>query len=126
MSESGAVRAGGSAPGMEAASAVALAELVAYADGSIVSRTLVQSAAGSVTLFAFDAGQQLSEHTSPFGALALVVDGSAELVIGGKPVVAESGQAVLMPADVPHAVNARHRFKMLLTMIKNPAAAGGR
>jgi quercetin dioxygenase-like cupin family protein len=111
---------------MEPARLLVLNDLVAYAEGSIVSRALARSSSGSLTLFAFDAGQHLSEHTSPFDALVQVLDGSAELVIGGQPVSAEAGQAVLMPAGVPHAVNARRRFKMLLTMLAAPTPSAGR
>jgi quercetin dioxygenase-like cupin family protein len=103
---------------MPAAEAVSLADLVQYAEGSIVSRAIAQRPVGSLTLFAFDEGQALSEHTAPFDALVQVLDGSVELTIGGKAVLAEAGQSVLMPANVPHAVNARRRFKMLLSMIR--------
>lgn len=99
-----------------------LAELVSYQQGSIVSRTLAKRNGGTVTLFAFDEGQALSEHTAPFDAIVQVLDGTAELVIRGKSVVAEAGQTVLMPADVPHAVNAPGKFKMLLVMIREVAA----
>jgi quercetin dioxygenase-like cupin family protein len=95
-----------------------LADLVEYAEGSIVSRAISQSKAGSLTLFAFDAGQALSEHTAPFDALVQVLDGEVELTIGGKKVKAKEGNAVLMPAEVPHAVDAKKRFKMLLSMIR--------
>lgn len=108
--------------GLPAAEPVVLADLVSYQDGSIVSRTLAKRAGGTVTLFAFDKGQSLSEHTAPFDALVQVLDGEAELVIGGKPVVAAAGQAVVMPADVPHAVNAPRRFKMLLVMVRDAKA----
>jgi quercetin dioxygenase-like cupin family protein len=100
------------------AEAVAVGALVACADGAIVSRTLVKKPAGTVTLFAFDAGQALSEHTAPFDALVQVLDGEVELAIGGKPVRAHAGELVLMPADVPHALRAVTRMKMLLVMIK--------
>jgi quercetin dioxygenase-like cupin family protein len=83
-----------------------------------VSRTLVKAGKGNVTLFAFDAGQELSEHTTPFDALVQVVDGTAEITIGGEKLAVKAGETVLMPADVPHAVNARERFKMLLVMIR--------
>jgi quercetin dioxygenase-like cupin family protein len=106
---------GGTLP---ASQAVDLAGLVDYAEGSIVSRTLVENDAGTLTLFAFDQGQGLSEHTTPFDALVHVLDGEAELTIGGETVAATAGQAVLMPADVPHAVKAARRFKMLLTMLR--------
>jgi len=100
------------------AEALDLASLVQYQEGSIVSRTLAESRAGSVTLFAFDAGQKLSEHTAPFDALVHVLEGEAALTIGGKPVRACAGQVVRMPAGVPHAVNAPVRFRMLLTMLR--------
>jgi len=100
------------------AEALQLATLASYAEGSVVSRTLAESRAGTVTLFAFDAGQKLSEHTAPFDALVQVLEGEAVLTIGGKPVRARAGQLVLMPADVPHAVQAPERFKMLLTMLR--------
>jgi quercetin dioxygenase-like cupin family protein len=105
-------------PSMPAAVPLDLAALVSYQDGAVVSRTLVKKPACTVTAFAFDAGQALSEHTAPFDAIVQVLDGKAELTIGGKRVAAQAGQAVLMPADVPHAVNATGRFKMLLLMIR--------
>jgi len=103
---------------LPAAEAVDLRELVAYADGSIVSRTLVENSAGTVTLFAFDEAQALSEHSAPFDALVQVLDGEARLTIGGKPLQVGQGQLVLMPANVPHSVAAPKRFKMLLTMLR--------
>ena len=106
---------------LPAAEPVTLAKLVSYQDGSIVSRTLAKRNGGTITLFAFDKGQSLSEHAAPFDALVQVLDGEAELVIGGKPILAGSGQTVLMPANVPHAVNALGRFKMLLVMIREVA-----
>ncbi len=106
---------------MPSGEAVSLASLVEYAGGSIVSRELVKNDAGSITLFAFDAGQGLSEHTAPFDALVQVLEGEAELSIGGETVAAPAGRAVLMPADVPHAVRAPARFKMLLTMLRAQA-----
>ena len=99
--------------------AVNLAGLVEYAEGGVVSRTLAENKGGTVTLFAFDAEQGLSEHTAPFDALVEVLEGRAELTVGGTAVEAEVGQMVLMPADVPHALKALGRFKMLLTMLKN-------
>ncbi len=99
---------------------VRLAALLDYAPGAVVSRALVKASGGSVTLFAFEAGQELSEHTAPFDALVEVLDGEVELTIGGAPVVARAGETVLMPAHVPHAVRARARFKMLLTMVRSP------
>ena len=104
---------------LTAASAVKVDSLIDYAAQSIVSRALAESESGSLTLFAFDAGQSLSEHTAPFDAFVQVVDGRVELKIGGRQVTASRGQIVLMPADVPHAVRARERFKMLLFMLRS-------
>jgi quercetin dioxygenase-like cupin family protein len=104
-----------------AAKALDLVNLVDYAEGSIVSRTLAENKAGSLTLFAFDADQNLSEHSAPYDAIVQVLDGEAELTIGGKAVRATAGQLVVMPANVPHAVNAIGRFKMLLTMLRAKA-----
>jgi quercetin dioxygenase-like cupin family protein len=100
------------------AEAVRLAELLDYVPGSIVSRTLEKRKTGTITLFAFDAGQELSEHTTPYDAYVQILDGEVELTIGGRPVRATAGETVLMPADVPHAVSAVKPFKMLLTMIR--------
>lgn len=102
---------------------VRLVDLLDYAPGAVVSRVLAKASGGSVTLFAFEAGQELSEHTAPFDALVEVLDGEVELTIGGEPVMARSGETVLMPADVPHAVQARRRFKMLLTMVRKLRSA---
>jgi len=96
-----------------------LGDLVQYQDGSIVSREVVKRPSGSVTLFAFAEGQGLSEHTAPFDALVHVLDGEAEIRIGGETMNVPSGQAVVMPAKVPHALHARRRFKMLLVMIRS-------
>lgn len=101
------------------AQALELASLVEYADGSIVSRTIADNDAGTLTVFAFDAGQALSEHSAPFDAIVQVLDGEVRLIIGGEPVTARAGQAVVMPADVPHALRADKRFKMLLTMLRS-------
>lgn len=105
-------------PKLPAGEVVDLAGLVEYGEGAVVSRTLVENSAGTVTLFAFDADQGLSEHTAPFDALVQVVDGEGEFVIGGKPCRAGVGQAVLMPANIPHAVRATVRLKMLITMLR--------
>ena len=101
--------------------ALELAGLVDYAEGAVVSRTLLENGAGTITLFSFDAGQSLSEHTAPFDAFVQVVDGVGEFTIGGKPVEVRAGQVVVMPANVPHAVKAAQRFKMLLVMLRKPA-----
>jgi quercetin dioxygenase-like cupin family protein len=95
-----------------------LAELVEYADDSIVSKTILDKPAGIITLFAFDKGQQLSEHTAPYDAVVQVVDGRARLTIGGQPKDVSAGQVVIMPGHAPHAVAADERFKMLLIMIR--------
>ena len=95
-----------------------MADLVAYNEGSVVSRQITKSEAGNVTLFAFDKDQELSEHTAPFDALVHVLDGETEIRISGKPFHLKTGDAIIMPADEPHAVKALTRFKMLLTMIR--------
>jgi quercetin dioxygenase-like cupin family protein len=95
-----------------------LQQELAYQPGAIVSRTIARAKAGSVTLFAFDAGQDLSEHTAPFDAIVQVLDGAVELTIGGEKVVARTGETVRMPAGIPHAVRALEPFKMILTMIR--------
>ena len=95
-----------------------IAGMVDYAEGSIVSRTLVESKGGTVTLFALDAGQSLSEHTAPFDALVFVFDGEGEFTVGGKAHRVATGQVLMMPADIPHAVKAEEPFKMLLTMLR--------
>jgi quercetin dioxygenase-like cupin family protein len=95
------------------------ADLLEYQTGAIVSRVLVKQPTGSVTLFAFDGGQELSEHTAPFDALAHVVDGAAEIEIAGRPHRLKAGEMLLMPAGKPHAVRALAQFKMLLTMIRS-------
>ena len=100
------------------ARSVTLVDLVEYATGSVVSRTIVKNPAGSITLFAFDAGQGLSEHSAPFDAVVQILDGEATLTIGGQPVEARAGETVLMPANVPHAVHGAQRFKMALVMIR--------
>jgi len=95
------------------------ADSVSYQADGIVSKRIIQKEKGNITLFAFDAGQKLSEHTAPFDALVQVMQGSAEIVIGGKPNQLSAGQSIIMPANVPHAVNANERFIMLLTMIRD-------
>lgn len=100
------------------AKAVNLAGLVEYASDSVVSKTIIDKSVGTVTLFAFDAGQGLSEHQAPYDALVQIVDGSAILTIGGKKVNAGAGEIVIMPANIPHAVQAKEKFKMLLIMIR--------
>jgi quercetin dioxygenase-like cupin family protein len=104
---------------MPAAEVVRLAELVNYQEGAVVSRTLLSRGTGTVTLFAFDEGQGLSEHTAPFDALAHLLEGKAEIVVSGKPLLVNAGEAVLMPAHQPHSLKAITKFKMLLTMIRS-------
>jgi quercetin dioxygenase-like cupin family protein len=96
----------------------ALADLLDHVDGSIVSRTLTDKKTGTITLFAFDEGQGLSEHSAPFDAFVQVIDGELELTIGGEGVRAVAGEIVVMPADVPHALRAAKPSKMLLVMIR--------
>jgi len=98
---------------------VELAGLSDYQDGAVVSRTLIKKTTGSVTLFAFDQGQGLSEHTAPFDALVQVLEGEAVVTISGNPLRLTAGQMVIMPAEKPHAIHAVRRFKMLLTMIRS-------
>ncbi|UCD50766.1 MAG: cupin domain-containing protein [Phycisphaerales bacterium] len=95
-----------------------LESLVSYADDSIVSKTILDKHAGTLTLFAFDRGQKLSEHTSPYDAVVQVVEGRARLTIDGQDHEVEAGELIIMPAQVPHAVTAAERFKMLLIMIR--------
>ena len=96
-----------------------LAEMIDYQAGSVVSREIVKGKTGTVTLFAFDEGQGLSEHTTPFDALVQVIDGEAEITISSKPYRLTSGDMIVMPANEPHALSAKRRFKMLLTMIRS-------
>ena len=104
-----------------AARVVPLAELIDYQDGSVVSRQILGAKGGTVTLFAFDKGEGLSEHTAPFDAMAIDLDGEADITIGGKVNRVKPGEMIIMPASVPHALKAVTRFKMLLVMIKKSA-----
>ena len=94
-------------------------DLIAYQEGAVVSRTLLKRPTGTVTLFAFDQGQGLSEHTAPFDALVHVLDGEAEIIIAGQAHQLSAGEMIVMPAQQPHALSARTAFKMLLTMIRS-------
>jgi len=96
-----------------------LKDLVNYQNGSVVSREIIRKSTGTVTLFAFDVGQGLSEHTAPFDALVYVVDGEAEFNISGKSYHLNQGEVVTLPANEPHALKALSKFKMLLVMIKS-------
>lgn len=98
--------------------ALEVKELVAYQDGSVVSKTLVDRGKGTITLFSFDAGQGLSEHTAPFDAFVQVVDGEAEITISGVASIVRAGEMIIMPAHQPHSLMAREKFKMLLVMIR--------
>ena len=104
---------------LKPAEALNLTGQVEYAEGSVVSRTILEKKVGTLTLFAFDKDQGLSEHSTPFDALVQVLDGEVEITIGGKPIRTKAGQIVLMPANVPHALKAISQFKMLLTMIRS-------
>ena len=95
-----------------------LAQMAAYQEGSVVSRQITKSEAGNITLFAFDKGQELSEHTAPYDALVLVLEGQVDVRISGKPYTLNAGDAIVMPANEPHALTAVQSFKMLLTMIR--------
>ena len=105
--------------GLPAAQVAKALELVSYQDASVVSREIVKKSTGSVTIFAFDEGQGLSEHTAPFDALVQVVEGAAEIMISGQPHQLQGGEMILMPAGQPHALKALKRFKMILTMIRS-------
>ena len=100
------------------ASLVKLVDFLDYQAGSVVSRTIVDKDAGTVTLFAFDAGQGLSEHTAPFDAIVYALDGEFEVSISGKEVCVEKGEMIVIPANKPHVLKATKRFKMLLMMIR--------
>jgi quercetin dioxygenase-like cupin family protein len=105
--------------GLPAAQVARGAELVNYQEGAVVSREVVRKPTGNVTLFAFDEGQGLSEHTAPFDALVQVLEGEVEIMISGKPYCLQGGEVILMPAGEPHALKALKRFKMMLIMIRS-------
>jgi len=94
-------------------------ESIEYSDGGIVSKTVLKKQTGNISLFSFDKGEALSEHTAPFDAMIQVVDGRGEVIIGGKSFFLETGQSIIMPANITHAVKAVEKFKMVLTMIKS-------
>ena len=93
-------------------------ETVEYATQAVVSKTVLKKETGNVTLFAFDKGEGLSEHTAPFDAMVHIIDGEAEIKIGGNPHMLKAGEAIIMPANIPHALRGIERFKMMLIMIK--------
>ena len=103
---------------MESSILFKLADYIVYADNSVVSKTIIKKETGTITLFAFDKGQGLSEHTAPFDALVYILDGQAEIYIVGKVHILKTGETIIMPANQPHALKAIERFKMLLVMIK--------
>ncbi len=94
-------------------------DLIDYQENSVVSREIIKKETGTVTIFAFDKGEGLSEHTAPFDAMVQVIDGTAEIVISGNKNVVQKGEMIIMPGNVPHALNAVKRFKMVLTMIRS-------
>lgn len=95
-----------------------LANYVIYAEDSVISKTLIDKGIGNITLFSFDKGQGLSEHTSPFDAVVHILDGQAQITIGGEKKMVKTGEMIIMPATVPHALHAKEKFKMLLIMIR--------
>jgi len=98
--------------------ALSVRDLVSYQPGSVVSRTIIDKAVGTVTVFAFDSGQGLSEHTAPFDAVVQIIDGVADIIIAGSVHAVREGEMIIMPANKPHSLKANPRFKMLLTMIR--------
>ncbi len=101
------------------ATVLKLSDLVNYQEGSVVSRTVINQKTGTVTLFAFDKGEGLSEHTAPFDAMVYIIEGESEITISGKPFCLKEGDMIIMPASQPHALRALSKFKMLLVMIKS-------
>ena len=99
--------------------ALKLKDLISYQEGSIISREIIRRKAGTVTIFAFDKEEGLSEHTAPFDALVQILDGEAKIVISGKPFIVKKDQIIILPANKPHSIKAVNKFKMLLTMIKS-------
>lgn len=101
------------------AKAITVEDLIEYQEGSVVSREIIRKDTGTVTIFAFDKGEGLSEHTAPFDAMVQVIDGKAEITISGNKNVLEKGDMILMPANDPHALYALEKYKMILTMIRS-------
>ncbi len=104
---------------VEAAKTFIAADSIEYADGSVVSKTIIKKQTGNITLFAFDKGEGLAEHRTPHEALVQILDGEAEIIIGGISNRVKNRQCIILPADIPHALKANERFKMMLIMIKN-------
>jgi quercetin dioxygenase-like cupin family protein len=103
----------------EKAKVFSFADSVEYSEGGIVSKTVLKKETGNISLFSFEKGEALSEHTAPFDAVIQVVEGKGEVMIGGNPYLLEAGQTIIMPANITHAVKAVEKFKMVLTMIKS-------
>jgi len=103
---------------LESASIFKAAQSIEYAPAAVVSKTILKKSNGNITLFAFDKGEGLAEHSTPFDALVQLLDGSAEITIGGTPYILNSGESIILPANIPHALKATEKFKMMLTMIK--------
>jgi quercetin dioxygenase-like cupin family protein len=103
----------------EKSKAFSFNDSIEYSDGGIVSKTVMKKETGNISLFSFDKGEALSEHTAPFDAMINVVDGKGEIIIGGKSFLIEAGQSIIMPANITHAVKAVEKFKMVLTMIRS-------
>lgn len=95
-----------------------LEQLIDYSNGGVISKQILKSQAGNITLFSFDKGQGLTEHTAPFDAMVQILDGEAEITVGGNPHLVKKGETIIMPANISHALFAKEKFKMLLTMIR--------
>jgi len=95
-----------------------LDKMIEYSSGGVISKQVLKNLSGNLTLFSFDQGQGLTEHTAPFDAIVQILDGEAEIIIGGNPNLVKKGESIIMPANIPHALQAVKRFKMLLTMVK--------
>lgn len=104
---------------IETSKAFVPVESIEYAEGSVVSKTIVKKPTGNITLFAFDKGEGLAEHSSPHEALVQLLDGNAEITIGGTPYNLQTGKSIILPANIPHSLKANEKFKMMLTMIKS-------
>jgi quercetin dioxygenase-like cupin family protein len=112
-------RSGGKIPKSEFSLPTKMSGLIDYQEGSVVSRTIIDKKAGTVTLFAFDETESLSEHTAPYDALIQIIDGEANVTIGGKSSIVKAGEMVVIPANAPHSLKATKRFKMLLVMVRS-------